>query len=204
MIEVTEKGRKITGYTIIVLMIIFGLVYHFVLQPEYRYNESAKLIAEEKYDEALYMLEFLDEDEEIIKRKYDCYYNIGYTAFVDGDFEVSVDNLSKVPNDYNAQGYLDAASTMLTFQGKWTSKEDNLEIAGWEVKYYDLDGISIKNLPIDNVSLNVNTDNPVESTFKDSEGNALYNINEDGLLVVTKEDKEIKYLPNNFTKTQVE
>ena len=204
MIEVTEKGRKITGYTIIVLMIIFGLVYHFVLQPRYRYNESAKLIAEEKYDEALYMLEFLDEDEEIIKRKYDCHYNLGYDDFVAGNFESAIEHLSKVPSDYNAQGYLDAAKTMDTFQGKWTSKVNNLEVAGWEVKYYDLDGISIKNLPVDNVSLKVNTENPVESSFKDSEGETLYNINEDGLLIATKGDKEIKYLPGDFTKTQAE
>ena len=203
MIEVTEKGRKITGYTIIVLMIIFGLVYHFVLQPRYRYNESAKLIAEEKYDEALYMLEFLDEDSEIIKRKYDCHYNLGYDDFVAGNFESAVEHLSKVPSDYNAEGYLNAAKTMDTFQGKWTSKNDNLEVAGWEAKFYDLDGISIKNLPIDNVSLKVNMENPIESTFTDSEKQS-YHINEDGLLVLTTGQEDIKYLPSNFEKTKVE
>ena len=202
MIEVTEKGRQITGWTLIVLMILFIVVYHFGIQPKYRYKETANLMEQGKYEDALYMLDLMKEDEEIISRKYDCHYNIGLNAFEKGDFTAAVEHLSNVPSDYNAQGFLEAATALEDFQGKWTGKENNLEIAGWELKYYDLEGVASTKDTIDKTSLVVNSDGLTSATFMNKDNTLIYLIDYDGLLNVSSKDEILKYLPGDFTKTQ--
>ena len=204
MIEVTEKGRKITGWILIVVMILFAVVYHFVLQPKYRYKETANLIEQEKYEDAISMLELMKEDNEIISRKYECYYNIGLNAFDEGDFTKSVENLSKVPADYNAQGFLDAAKALEEFQGKWTGKENNIEIAGWDLKYYNLDGVATSSSTIDKTTLVVHNDEFNGATFMNEGNTSIYLIDVDGLLNVSTNDNLLKYLPGDFTKTKAE
>ena len=204
MIEVTEKGRKITGWILIVLMILFIVVYHFVIQPKYRYKETANLIEQGKYEDALSMLDLMKEDNEIIRRKYECHYNIGIDEFENGNFASSVEHLSNVPVDYNAQGFLEAATALEEFQGKWTGKENNLEITGWELKYYNLDGVATNKDIIDKTSLVVNSDDLTSATFMNEDGTLIYLIDYDGLLNVSSKDATLKYLPGDFTKTQVE
>lgn len=204
MIEVTEKGRKITGWILIVLMILFIVVYNFILQPKYRYKESANLIEQERYVEALEMLEHLDEDEEIISRKYVCHYNIGLSDYEEGNFASCVEHLSNVPADFNANGFLNAATALNEFQGRWTSKKDNLEIAGWELKYYDLDGIATTTSSIDKTSVVAQDDEFGGATFMNEGNTCIYLIDADGLLNVSKNDNTVKYLPGDFTKTKAE
>ena len=202
MIEVTEKGRKITGWILIVLMILFIFVYHFGLQPKYRYKESANLIEQGKYEDALYMLDLMKEDEEIISRRNECHYHIGLKAFENGDFASCEEHLSSISEDYDIEETLTLSSALNNFQGKWTSKENNLEISGWDLKYYDLDGVAINTDKIDYTSIVCNTDDLTSATFMNENKNTIYLIDNDGLLNVTSNDSLTKYLPGNFTKTQ--
>lgn len=180
-----------------------------ILECEYQIA-IAEMQDESKLESSKNRFEKLEEYKESYKYLKECYYQLGIENYENGNFDEALEYLVPIQEEYDIETYREKAIIMTMFEGDWVGLSTNVEIKGWTITNYDKDNNAYKTYKINKESLLVNSDNPIQSVFKDDSENKYY-FNENGQLVeefnlgVSDYDPIIlEYTKGEFSKTPKE